>query len=233
MSRSDVGVVIPVRDGERYLAETIRSVLAQTLSPADVVVVNDGSADATATVLREFSDAVRAVHQAPAGAAAAVNRGVDEVNGDLLAFLDADDLWDPRKLALQVAALARAPELDAVFCHIRHFVSPELSAEEHASIACPAGSSPGISRCTLLVRRSAYERVGPFDSSWVVGEFVDWWSRAVDAGVRSVVLPDVLVDRRLHSGNSAARRLEDRVDYTRIARAALHRRRFRAAGRIT
>jgi glycosyltransferase involved in cell wall biosynthesis len=198
VSSPDVGVVIPVRDGERYLAETIRSVLAQTLSPADVVVVDDGSADATAAVLRGFAGRVRAVHQGRAGAAAAVNRGVDEVKGNLLAFLDADDLWDPHKLALQVAALARDPELDAVFCHISQFVSPELSAQECASIACPVGPHPGISRCTLLIRRSAYEHVGSFDGSWAVGEFVDWWSRAVDADVTSIVLSEVLVHRRLH-----------------------------------
>jgi glycosyltransferase involved in cell wall biosynthesis len=211
-----VSVIIPVRDGERYLAEAVRSVLDQSYEQVDPIVVDDGSQDGTADVARGFEDALRYVRQAPAGTAAALNRGIGLARGPFLAFLDADDLWTPRKLELQVAALARDPGLDIVFGHVRQF---------RDLVSAPAEPQPGLSKGTMVVRRESFERVGAFDTAWRVGDFVDWYARAEDRGLVSTMLPDVVMLRRLHAGNSTLRDSGALVDYARVARAALERRR--------
>jgi len=222
---SPVSVVIPVRDGERHLAATLESVLGQTRPPADVVVVDDGSRDGTAAVAAGFAPRVRCVRQDRAGISAAVNRGVDAAREGLLAFVDADDLWLCDKLALQTAALEADPALDLVLGRVEHFHSPELSERQRARIVCPPASMPGYVRGTMLVRRQAFERVGRFDPRWVIGEFVDWWARAVDVGLRSVMIPRVVMLRRLHEGNDSLRHRDDRQEFARVLAATLARRR--------
>jgi glycosyltransferase involved in cell wall biosynthesis len=224
-----VSVVIPVRDGARYLREAVDSVRAQTVGEVELIVVDDGSEDATPELLRALDPPVRHVRQERLGVAAAVNRGVELARGELLAFLDADDLWTPRKTELQLAALAADAGLDMVFGHVRQFHSPELSSEERAAIACSADPLPGLSKGTMLIRRESLERVGRFATEWRLGDFVDWHARATEAGLEATMLGDVVMLRRLHATNNTREAAAAHVDYVRIARAALHRR--RSAGR--
>lgn len=217
-----VSVIIPVRDGECYLGEAIESVLGQTAPPAEVVVVDDGSADASADIAQGFAPAVRCVRQEAVGLAAACNRGLSEVAGELIAYIDADDLWVAGKLALQRRRLAAEPELDAVFGHAQEFLSPDLTGPPPR---CSTEPTPFRQRGTMLIRRDAHDRAGRFDPSWRVGEFMDWHARASEAGVRSTMLEEVVLHRRLHATNMSRQNAAARVDFTRVARAALHRRR--------
>jgi glycosyltransferase involved in cell wall biosynthesis len=98
-------VVIPCYNAARFLGETLASVLGQTAPPAEVIVVDDGSQDESAAVAVAFGPPVRVVRQENQGECAARNRGIDEARGDWIAFLDADDVWEPRKLELQLRAL--------------------------------------------------------------------------------------------------------------------------------
>jgi glycosyltransferase involved in cell wall biosynthesis len=118
--RPSISVVIPVHNGELYLAEAVDSALAQTHRPAEVVVVDDGSTDGTAEVAAGLGAAVRYVHQRNRGPGGAMNRGVALARGEYVAFLSADDVWEPEKLAGQMAALVADPSLDLVFGHVQH-----------------------------------------------------------------------------------------------------------------
>lgn len=222
---SDVSVVIPLRDGGRYLEEAIGSVLGGSVAPAEVVVVDDGSVDAGPSVAAAFGEPVRVISQAALGIAAATNRGIAAARGDLIAFIDADDLWVHDKLEVQLDALRAEPALEAVFGHACEFHSPELTAEERDRILLKPGERPARLKGTGLLRRDALARVGPFDETLRVGEFVDWHSRATDAGLRSVVLDRVVLERRLHAFNHGRVAHEARMDYVKVARAALERRR--------
>ena len=213
-----VSVVVAVRDGERFLAEAIASVLAQGYEPLEVVVVDDGSTDGSPEVASSFGPPVRVVSQPPAGVAAALNNGVGLARGSLLAFVDADDLWPAGKLAQQTAALGERPELDAVFGHAEHFVGDDPTT---ISIA----SQPAYTRGTMLIRRVAYGRVGPFSPEWRLGEFIDWYGRAVDGGLLSVMLPEVALLRRIHADNMGVRRRGEQIEYARVLKAMLDRRR--------
>jgi len=224
VSAERVSVVIPVRDCEAYIGEAIGSVLDGTRPPEEVVVVDDGSADASAAAAEARGEQVRVIRRPAAGIAAAVNAGVAEAAGDLIAFIDADDLWSPDKLEAQLAVLAD-PGLDAVFGRVREFHSPELSAEQRAGVVRREGEHDARLRGTMLARRELLERVGPFDESLTIGEFVDWHTRAEGAGMRSAMLDRLVLHRRLHMSNMGRSSAGALGDYARIARAAIARRR--------
>jgi len=105
-----VSVIVPTYNRAHQIVDTLRSVLAQSWKPHDVIVVDDGSTDRTSSVCAEFGSAIRFVRQANAGVSVARNHGAALAGGDTLAFLDSDDLWHPDKLAIQVAALAANPD---------------------------------------------------------------------------------------------------------------------------
>ncbi len=224
-SEPRVSVIIPVYNRERYLPEAVRSVLAQSYPAFEVVLVDDGSTDNSAAIAREFGPPVRYSHQANAGQAAARNRGVELATGTMLAFLDSDDYWSPDKLAIQVDAFGRDPELEAVFGHVRQFFTPELKSELAARFRFHAEVMPGYVPGTLLIRRQAFERIGRFDTEWRVGEFVSWYAHARDQGLRQRLLPDVVLHRRLHDTNLGIRQRADAAQYVHVLKAALDRRR--------
>lgn len=220
-----VTVVIPARNAEAYLGEALESVVGQTLPVEEVIVVDDGSVDGTAAVADSFDGPVRCIRQSASGVGAALNRGVDEASTELLAFLDADDLWSKDKNELQVAALAAADGPDMVFGHVRHFQSPELTAAERDRVLLPAGLAPGYCKGTMLIHRESFRRAGPFATQWRTGEFVDWYARALDAGLRSALLPQAVMSRRLHADNTGLQIPAAQGDYTRVLKAILDRRR--------
>jgi glycosyltransferase involved in cell wall biosynthesis len=219
---SEVSVIVPVRDGERYIGEAIDSILAQTAPPSEVLVVDDGSRDGTAAIVSRYEPPVRCIRRDRAGAAQAINDGLAQARGDAIAFLDADDVWAPRKLELQLAALEREPELDLVFGHVEQFHSPELDERERARLHGPPGTTPGLLKGAMLARRRAFEAVGPFDGEFPPAEFIDWYARAEDAGLRGEMLPEVVLHRRLHGANLTLR--SDRDNYARVVRRIMLRR---------
>jgi GT2 family glycosyltransferase len=150
---------------------------------------------------------------------------LDEARGDFYAFLDADDLWVSNKLQIQVAAFERDPALDAVYGHVQQFYSPELDERSRRGIYCAPEPIPGFVAGAMLIRREAFWRVGPYHTSWLAGELMDWHMRAVEAGLNMLMLPDVVLERRLHSTNKGIRMRGNMIEHVRILKASLDRRR--------
>jgi len=224
---ADVSVVIPVHNGARYLAAAIESVLDQRPKPREVLVIDDGSTDRSARVAERFGG-VRCLRQPHRGLGATHNRGVAIARGELVGFLDQDDLWQPGKLERQLAAYGVDDRLDVVFGHVRQFVSPELDARSAAGLRCPPRAEPGYLIGSGLFRREALARVGPFREDLVTGNFIDWMARARDRGLREAMLPDIVLRRRLHAANYGRVRRDARRDYARVLKAVLDRRRAAA-----
>ena len=229
-----VTVIVPVYNGERYVMEAINSIVSQSYRPIEVVVVDDGSTDTTADVTMPLSGEanpgvrIRYEKQTNSGAAAARNRGVELANGNILAFLDADDVWAPNKLSLQILALENNPDRDAVFGHMQQFISPELDETTKLTLRCPTDPMPGYTHCTMLIRREAFMRVGMFETDWHLGEFVAWYLKAIENTLHSTMLPDVVLRRRLHDRNQGVNKRDFQTDYVRILKASLDRRRHKA-----
>lgn len=197
-----VSCIVPVFNGERYLAEALDSILAQTYRPLEVVVVDDGSTDGTAAIVRGYDGRVRTVRQVHQGAPAARNLGMQAARGAFIGFLDADDLWHREKLARQMARFVARPELEVSVTHLQSFWIPELQDEAARFRDHPlAQPQPGYVTITMLARRTVLERVGPFNTALSVGDPMEWFVRAGELGVAMELLPDTLAYRRLHRHN--------------------------------
>lgn len=224
-----VSIVIPVRDGERYLGEAIESALGQADVSVEVVVVDDGSTDESAAVARRYAPHLRLLERGRSGAAAARNAGVRCARGTHLAFLDADDVLPPRSVAarLEAAAQATAPP-DFVWGRVRCFVSPDLDAREAAAIACPTEPIRGRLPGGLLLRRAAFDAIGPLPTHLRVGEFIAWAARAPELGMVELDIADVVLRRRLHRTNMGRTQRAARGDYALLLKEMLDRRRAAA-----
>jgi len=221
-----ISVMIGAYNAAPYVGETIASVLAQDYEPLELIVVDDGSDDGTAEIVKTFPD-VRYFFQPNAGNGAARNRAIEAAGGELFAFLDADDRFTPGKLTLQKTVLDTEPELDMVFGHVREFVSPELDEATRSAIRPPSPEPmPWTAPNLMLIRRRSFERVGPFSTTLRVGVTVDWFARASEAGLRYRVLPEVVLERRLHTQNNGLRERDARSQYLQVLRAAVERRRL-------
>lgn len=219
-----VSVVVPVHNGERYLDEALRSILGQTYAPVELIVVDDGSEDTSAAIASGYGARVRVLrHSAPRGAAASRNLGALSAQGAYLAFLDHDDVWLPDKLAAQVQALEKSPALDMVFGGMESFLSPDAAIED-TRLEVPA-PGPGLSLCAMLIRRHAFERVGPLREDLKAGEFIEWFDRARTAGARHDVLPQTVFRRRIHSAGLEAKRAARAAGYLSVVKEALRRKR--------
>lgn len=218
-----ISVIIPVYNGDKYLAEAVESVLSQTDFELEIIVVDDGSTDDTAKVVKSFGSSVRYYHQIKAGPGAARNKGISLAQGDYLSFLDADDLWTEDKMNRQWMAFEADPYLDIAFGHIQQFYSPELTQAEKDRINIPFAIMPGHHAGAMLIKKESFLRVGFFKEEF--GEFIDWYARATELNLKSIMLPDVLVKRRIHKTNLGISQRDQRSGYVHVLKAALDRRR--------
>jgi len=225
-----ISVIIPVYNYDRYLSEAIESAVSQTYQHLEVIVVDDGSTDHSGEVARSFADGgVRYCHQVHAGIGPARNKGVELAQGDFLAFLDADDRWPQDKIERQLRAFEGDPTLEMVFGQAMQLQNgPEWESgvrDKELAVACMV---PGMVPGTMLIKRDAFSRVGTFQGDWKVGEFIDWYARAVELQIRSLVLPNLLLWRRIHDSNQGVRERQSVSDYARVLKAKLDRKRAEA-----
>jgi glycosyltransferase involved in cell wall biosynthesis len=222
-----VSVIIPTYNCAPYVAAAVESALAQTYRPLEVIVVDDGSTDGTAAVLRPYAGRIVALRQANGGAAAARNAGIGRARGEVLAFLDADDLWLPGKLERQVSVLRRHPKVDLVFTdgctfardgdvhpsilgHLsQHFarVRPWLPGGGEAGQVVVRPGRPDLLFCNFIytpgvvVRRACLDAVGSFDETLPTCEDYDLWLRIARRAPLALV-NEVLFRCRLREAGS-------------------------------
>jgi glycosyltransferase involved in cell wall biosynthesis len=221
-----VSVIIPVYNGAQFLGEAISSVLAQTYRPFEVIVINDGSTDESARVAKQFP--VRYSFQPHSGGGAARNHGIALTHGAFIAFLDADDLWVPEKLAWQYEAFLAQSKLEAVFGQEKRFTSLD-GDNTTASVRFESPHVNGWLPSAMLIRRTAFMRVGLYATNWRAAESVEWFVRAQEAMLESLTLPQVVLHRRVHANNLTVRKRETlNREYAEIIKMALDRRRRQA-----
>ena len=207
-----VTVVIPTCNRAALLVEAIESVLQQSYRSLEVVVCDDGSSDDTAARVEAFGQPVRYLQLAHAGRPGSPrNRGIEVARGELVAFLDDDDLWEPDKLSRQVELLDRGG-LDLVYSDRRFrfsdgsasgtIVTPAPVSPERLLDLVIEGNFPCV--CTLLTKRAVLQRVGGFDETLVTGEDLDLWLR-LGSVARAGKVPEPLVVIRRRPGSLSDR----------------------------
>jgi glycosyltransferase involved in cell wall biosynthesis len=220
-----VTAAIPVRDGEAYLAEAIESVLAQSRPCDQVIVVDNGSSDGSAAVAAGYGPAVAVVAEPRPGIGAARNAAVAAARGDFLAFLDADDLWQPDKIERQLKAFAARPELQLVFGQVRQFTSPDLSAAEAAALRIPEEPQPGLYMGAMMARRAAIDAIGPWAEDVRVSDGLAFLLRARELGLPQEMLDETVTLRRVHGSNHSIHNRDERAEFARHLKRSLDRRR--------
>ncbi|MBP1464209.1 glycosyltransferase family 2 protein [Candidatus Chloroploca sp. M-50] len=226
MNANCVSVIIPVYNGERFLAEAIQSVLDQTLPPDKIIVVDDGSTDGSATLVHRLASTARLpihyVYQENQGPAAARNCGLNLAQGDLIAFQDADDLWSAEKLALQVALLRQYPQAHAVTGYSQIVY---VDHRDHGAITNHGRPGPILLLQESLFRRELFDLVGPFDPRLRGDEDVEWFLRLLEQPVELIIHPDVVLTYRRHETNLTGNLATSRHQFLLALQRAVVRRR--------
>lgn len=186
-----VSIIMPAYNAEASLGNALNSVLAQDYSALEIIVVDDGSSDGTQQLCESYGDRIRYIRQENAGASVARNRGIDEARGELIGFLDSDDLYLPGKIRKLVELWNAYPDVGAYTAAFREQMPTGLFTNPKPGTVFPDGSKAGVIdyfQCeyrgcwvvhtnTILVKRDVLHDVGGFDPALRFGEDVDLWSR--------------------------------------------------------
>ena len=214
-----VSVILPTFDREALVLEAIESALSQTYGRLEVIVSDDGSSDGTVDAVRGLTDRrVQLLQHEHGGVGAARNLAIERAGGQILAFLDSDDRWAPEALERMVGAIEHEPDLDGAYGRVEEFHDGGAAARGARDTRAPLPSA-------TIVRRASFERVGPFATQWRVGEWVEWYARALDAGLRLIPVASATIYRRLHDRNQGLSEAEHRGDYASVLKGVLDRRR--------
>lgn len=186
MQPPKVSVVIPVYNCERYIGDAIRSVQAQTYPASEIIVVDDGSSDGTSAAVQACSG-VKYLRQQNRGEPAARNLGIQHAAGDLIAFLDGDDLWTPDKLALQLPCLQAHPAWAMIYSDMATFDDRGVidgSVKQRFQITFPQGNifrqlfqETLFGSGSVVVHKEVFHKIGMFDESLLVGSDYEMWLR--------------------------------------------------------
>ena len=224
-SKTQLSVIIPVYNGERHLAEAIDSVLAQNHRSIEVIIVDDGSTDGSANIANSYGSSIRYYKQLNLGTAAAKNRGTDLACGEYLAFLDADDIWPEDRIRVQLKAFDAHPDVDIVSGYVKQFFSPDMTESVKKRIHNSTDLIPGHVISAMLIKRQAFFRVGLFETQWTVGADMSWYLRSQEMGLKIMILPDLVLLRRIHESNKGIVKRSFINQRAQILKAALDRRR--------
>lgn len=204
MDRPLLSVIIPAYNGAGFLAEAVESIYRQNYHPLEIIIVDDGSTDDTPRIAANFKNGVRYIHQNHSGRpAVGRNRGVRESVGEIMGFLDQDDLWPANKLALQLPPLLDDLSLDVILGHTQmlHLSSQVKGEREFEATSKPVNY---MLLSSALFKKPVFEKVGLFDESLTYfGDDLDWFIRAKEQGVSVRQLKEVTLFWRIHKTNTS------------------------------
>jgi glycosyltransferase involved in cell wall biosynthesis len=215
MTRPTVTVIIPAYNRERFIRCALDSVFAQTYPICQVIVVDDGSTDRTAQIAHCYPQ-VTLLSRANGGPSVARNDGLSAANGEVIAFLDSDDVWLPNKIETQMQVLTERPDVGYVLCRMRAFCEEGFEMAGKVNLLHYASDPPARLPSALLVRRSVMDEVGHFDPCLRTAEDADWFARATDLGIVFHTVDEVLLEKRVHPHNIS---FTDEKDHTNLIEA--------------
>jgi glycosyltransferase involved in cell wall biosynthesis len=223
---SEIDVVIPVYEVDAYLGEAIDSALNQKGVTTRVIVVDAGSPRPVSLLAaHEVHPRVHLVRsEVKLRSGAARNLGVIQGSAPYLTFLDADDVWPEGRCATLLEILTNS-QVDIALGQVIHFGEPDTG------LVIPPDAKPAFLAGGILLRRSTFERIGPFDSELGLGEFVEWFSRGTSLRLTHEVSPETALLRRVHRASTTAQAAlttsemsaHDRLDYLKVVRTWMNK----------
>jgi|GEM_PF-1208503 len=219
-----VSVIIPVYNGANFLLPTVNHVLSQNYRSLEIIVVDDGSTDNTQGIAAGISDRIRYLYQPNSGPASARNLGIEQAKGNIIAFLDVDDLWSQDKLHLQLNYLRDRPEVGIVQGRIvKQIVETDTENPLEFKIISASDSYQYINLGSAIYRREVFDRVGLFDTKMRFAEDVDWFLRAWEQRINKSVIDDVTLYYRLHAENMTKGKSLVELGFVRVFKQHLDR----------
>ena len=224
-----LSVIVPVYNGADFVADALASICRQPYAPLEIIVVDDGSSDAGALVITQFRQhhwpQLKYVCQPNAGPAAARNRGLGIASGEIIAFLDADDLWPDATIQGSVELLLNQGLQLVVGCTQQ--VRARYAGEPAEELQAFGEVWMAFSLCAAVFRREVFDIVGRFDEQLRYGEDVDWFLRAREAGIDIGIRNEVTRLYRKHDSNMTLDTEQSNHYFLAALRKSLQRRRGR------
>jgi glycosyltransferase involved in cell wall biosynthesis len=195
-----ISVIVPVYNGSDFLSEAIDSIRQQMYGSIEIIVVDDGSTDSTPQIINGFASSIQSIRQNNAGPAAARNAGLRLARGEVIGFLDTDDLWPPDKLKIQMQCLMDNPHVEMVMGRIQVIELPGAIKRRHR-FNIEQEPAVNVHLGGALFRRSIFGKVGAFDESLRYSEDIDFFMRVREYGIQVAVTDHVTLYYRLHQHN--------------------------------
>jgi glycosyltransferase involved in cell wall biosynthesis len=220
-----VSAIIPTYNSAAFLPDAVASIRAQAYHPLEVIIVDDGSDDATEEVVARMGHGIRYFRQANQGPAAAKNTGLVHAMGSMIGFLDADDLWPEGRLRSLVSVLAQNGSADVVVGRTQLVGLTGAQPAEFAPFPGRAGEPwHGLLIPSALFRRSAFDHVGVFNPDLRFGEDLDWFLRAQELGICTVLSNALSLTYRRHESNMTRDSSLGKTSILRVLKMSLSRR---------
>ena len=217
-----VSCIVIVKNGERYLASALQSILHQDYRPIEIIVVDGHSSDRTAEIAGSQSE-VRFVVQQEPGIAEAYNLGIQTAHGEFVAFLSYDDLWTPDKLSSQITYMMQNPELQYTISRTEFFLEEGCSVSARFKVNLLQGDHVLYGMETLVARKQLFDRIGGLDPEFRIANDTEWFKRAMDLNVKMAVIQKVLLRKRIHEANTSIYSSGLTREFLQIARQSLRR----------
>lgn len=224
MNKQLVSVIVPVYNGERFLKFAIESILIQQYNPIEIIIVDDGSTDGTAKIVKAFKN-IHYIYQDNKGPSVARNTGIAKSKGAFIAFLDSDDVWFPEKLSTQVSYLNKNPDTGFVFAHRQMIVEKDIAKPPWYKEHLFDNDCPVLGASAMLARSSVFKQLGGYNPDFRFGENAEWLTRAKDEGIKMAVLPETLLGLRVHEKNQTYHLNEMRSNILKALKISIDRQR--------
>ncbi len=209
-----ISVITPAYNAEKYIGDAIKSIQQQDYDNLEIIVIDDGSTDATADICKTLG--VTLIQQENLGISAARNVGLKAATGDLIAFLDADDLWYENILKSQLDLLQK-PESPSFVLGLSVAVNKDALPITETHFVLSLG--------TALIKKEVFEKVGDFDEKLDFGEDLDWFLRVMEAEFSCAVESNPVLKFRRHENNTTNNREKTNQFFLKAIRQSLKRRR--------
>lgn len=219
-----VSIIIPTHNGQQYLASAIESILMQSYTNYEILVIDNGSTDATGDIARSFPQ-VQYLYSEIADLAAARRCGVTLAHGEYIAFLDQDDLWTPDKLLKQVQFLETHPDYGAVIGLQQMYLEPGHAKPHWLKQLFLEKPQYAYLPSALLVRRSTFSITDNFNTAFSLASDVAWFLKAQHKGIQIGILDEVVVLRRIHDHNMSNKHISLQKEILSALKHSLEERR--------
>lgn len=220
--KSLISIIIPCKNGEKYIEETILAIKKQNMN-TEIIVIDDGSIDNTANIAEILGSKV-IQHETSNGPVVAKNSGLRAANGDFIMFHDADDVMNDNVLSILYKELESNSDISAVMAKVKDFFSLDLSEEEKQKTKIKSEPYYGLFTGAVLIRKTVFDKIGPFNESVTAGEILDWQSKMENNNLKIKKLDVVSTNRRIHSSNfGKTHQKTEFKDYATLLRAKLGR----------